>query len=339
MVHTGIENTYQGFAFHIQLWFLSVSTIIAQILAIVFIKKRNFPLHLGFQIYTFSAFLNAPIQRYDWAVLGWVYPHLTQGEVNNLVNILTFWQCLLIGYALFAWNRSTAPVRPKPVEVAPHPIGLQIFLGVATVAAVLTVLVGYLSGTGLSGWTVAQGVAPASTLAAEAALYAGKYLQTAAFGILIAAAIVSGMWLMMRDGGSKPARGVFYVSAILGGVQQIVWGLQLGEPSMAVTAGGGFYIVSGVSLAGFALLALYLQSRGRENLWHEVMVFAVNFAFAPALIVWGHGLWYLLDVIPAFYTDRGHGYVLAAGAAILTPTFNGFIGMMTSRETQSRVIS
>lgn len=339
MVHTGVENTYQGFAFHIQLWFLAVSTIIAQVLAIIFIKKRNFPLHLGFQVYTFAAFLNAPIQRYDWAILGWVYPHLTQGEVNNLVNILTFWQCLLIGYVLFAWNRSSAPVRPKPVEVAPKPMGLKIFLGLVTVAAVLTVLASYVSGTGLSGWTVAQGVAPASTLAAEAALYAGKYVQTAAFGILIAAAIVSGMWLMMRDDTSRLARIVFYVSAVLGGVQQIVWGLQLGEPAMAVTSGGGFYIVSGVSLTAFALLALYFQSRGREHMWHEIMIFAVNFAFAPALIVWGHGLWYLLDVIPAFYIDRGHGYVLGAGAAILTPTFNGFIGMMTSRETQSRVIS
>lgn len=339
MVHTGIENTYQGFAFHIQLWFLAVSTIIAQVLAFVFIKKRNFPLHLGFQVYTFAAFLNAPIQRYDWAVLGWVYPHLSQGEVNNLVNILTFWQCLLIGYALFAWNRSSAPVRKTPVTVQPHPMGLKIFLGLATVAAVLTVLASYGSGTGLSGWSVAQGIAPLSTLAAEAALYAGKSVQTAAFGILIAGAIASGMWLMMRDDTSRLARGVFYVSAILGGIQQIVWGLQLGEPAMAVTSGGGFYIVSGLSLAGFAMLALYFQNRGRENMWHEIMIFAVNFAFAPALIVWGHGLWYLLDVIPAFYIDRGHGYVLAAGAAILTPTFNGFIGMMTSRETQSRVIS
>ncbi len=339
MVHTGIENTYQGFAFHIQLWFLALSTIIAQVLAIVFIKKRNFALHLGLQVYTFAAFLNAPIQRYDWAVLGSVYPHLTQGEVNNLVNILTFWQCLLIGYVLFAWNRSSAPVRSKPVESTPQPMGLKIFLGLATVAAVLTVLASYVSGTGLSGWSVAQGVAPASTLAAEAALYAGKPMQTAAFGILIAAAIGSGMWLMMRDETSRLARNIFYVSAILGGLQQILWGLQLGDPVMAVTSGGGFYIVSGLSLTGFAVLALLFQSRGRENLWHEIMVFAVNFAFAPALIVWGHGLWYLLDVIPTFYLERGHGYVLGAGAAILTPTFNGFIGMMTSRETQSRVLS
>jgi hypothetical protein len=119
----------------------------------------------------------------------------------------------------------------------------------------------------------------------------------------------------------------------------MIWGVQLGEPSMAVTSGGGFYIVSGLSLTAFTLLAVYFQMRGRAHLWHEVMVFAVNFAFAPALLLWGHGLWYLLDVIPEFYIDRGHGYVLAAGAAILTPTFNGFIGIMTSRETQSRAIS
>ena len=69
------------------------------------------------------------------------------------------------------------------------------------------------------------------------------------------------------------------------------------------------------------------------------MVFAVNFTFAPALLLWAHGLWYQLDIIPVFYVDRGHGYVLAAGAAILLPTFNGFIGMMSSRETLSRAIS
>lgn len=339
LVHTGIENTYQGFAFHIQLWFLSVSTIISQALAIYFIKKRNFALHLGFQMYTFSAFLNAPIQRYDWVVFGKIYPHLTQGEVNNLVNILTFWQCLLIGYLLFVWNRSTAPVRPRPIDIAPQPVGLKIFLALVAAAAVLTSLTMYLGTTGLGDWTVAQTIAPASTLAADAALYAGKSLQTAVFGIAISAAIISGIWLMIRDETSKVMRGVFYISAIWAGVQQMIWGYQLGEPSMAVTAGGGFYIVSGLTLTVFTLFALFFQMRGREHMWHEIMVFAVNFAFAPALLIWGHGLWYLLDVIPTFYIDRGHGYVLAAGAAILTPTFNGYIGMMTSRETQSRAIS
>ena len=108
---------------------------------------------------------------------------------------------------------------------------------------------------------------------------------------------------------------------------------------MAVTAGGGFYSVSGLSLAGFALLALRFQLRGDERLWRETMVFAVNFAFAPALLLWGHLLWQALDVIPAYYVARGHGYVLAAGAAILTPTFTGFVQMMSSRETRSRLIS
>jgi len=339
MAHTGIDNTYQGFAFHIQLWFLSISTIISQVLAIYFIKKRNFALHLGFQIYTFAAFLNAPVQRYDWSIMGQFYPHLTQGEVNNLVNILTFWQCLLIGYAIFAWNRSSAPVRPRPVEIAPQPKGLKVFLSLAAAAAVLTSLAMYVVSPGLGSWEVARAVSPASTLEADALLYAGKTVQTAVFGLAISAAILSGIWLMTRDETSRIARNIFYASALLAGVQQMIWGYQLGEPSMAVTSGGGFYIVSGLSLTGFTLMALVFQMRGSDHLWHEIMVFAVNFAFAPALALWGHGLWYLLDVIPQFYLERGHGYVLSVGAAILTPTFNGFIGMMTSRETQSRAIS
>ena len=339
MLHTGVENTYQGFAFNIQLWFLAASTLIAQTLAIVFIKRRNYALHLGFQIYTFVAFLNAPIQRLDWVIFGSIYPHLTQGEVNNLVNILTFWQCLLIGYVLFAWNRATSPARRDPVSVVPQPLPLKIVIGLAAVGAVVTSLAMYIGNPGLSGWGAAKAIVPASTLAAEAMVHAGKPLQTAAFGFAIAAAILSGVWLMIRDETSRAARQLFTVSAVAAGVQQFVWGYQLGEPSMAVTAGGGFYFVSGASLAGFALLALYFQKQGNERLWHEMMVFAVNFAFAPALLLWGHVLWHWLDVIPAFYILRGHGYILAAGAAILTPTFNGFIHMMTSRETRSRAIS
>lgn len=339
LVHTGIANTYQGFAFHIQLWFLAASTVLAQTLAIIFLKRRNIALHLGFQIYTFMAFLNAPIQRLDWAVLGMVYPHLTQGEVNNLVNILTFWQCLLIGYAVFAWNRASCPVRREPVVLAPQPIVFKVLVALAAGAAAATSLAMYMSQPGLGGWSAARAIAPASTLAADAMLYAGKPLQTAAFGLILCAAILSGVWLMIRNEHSRRARQLFYASAIAAGLQQLVWGWQLGEPSMAVTAGGGFYSVSGLSLAGFALLALHFQLRGNERLWREAMVFAVNFAFAPALLLWGHVLWQALDVIPAYYVARGHGYVLAAGAAILTPTFTGFVRMMSSRETRSRLIS
>lgn len=339
MLHAGVENTYQGFAFHIQLWFLAISTLIAQLLAIYFIKRRNFALHLGFQVYTFAAFLNAPIQRLDWAVFGALYPHLTQGEVNNLVNILTFWQCLLIGYALFAWNRAASPARPDLAPTRSQPRALKMICALGAFAAVLTALALYVGTSGLGDWPAAQAIVPATTLAAEAMVHSGQPLQTAAFGVLIAAAILSGVWLMIRDEAARGVRRLFYISAIAAGLQQIIWGYQLGEPSMAVTSGGGFYFVSGTSLAGFAMLALFFQRRGNNHLWHETMMFAVNFAFAPALLLWGVALWHWLDVIPAFYVARGHGYILAAGAAILIPTFTGFVLMMTSRETRSRQMS
>ena len=331
--HTSIAETYQGFAFHIQLWFLAISTLIAQVLAIVFLKKRNIALHMGFQVYTFLSFLNAPIQRYDWVVFGSIYPHLTQGEVNNLVNILTFWQCLLIGSLIFVWNRAAAPRRSTPAVVAPSPLPFKVMIATFTAIGVASVTATHLLWPGLGQWTVARGITNPTTLAADAALFDGKLLQNLIFALSIVAAMVSGVWLMIRDATSRRARRVFYVTGIIAGLIQMYWGYSLGEPSMAVTAGGGFYVVSGVSLFGFAVLSLYLDRMGNEGLWYDSMVFAVNFAFSPALLIWGFALWYALGVIPQHYIDIGHGYILSAGGAILTPAFNGFINLLGSRET------
>lgn len=331
--HTTIAETYQGYAFHIQLWFLALSTLIAQILAIVFLIKRNIPLHMGLQLYTFLSFLNAPIQRYDWAVFGSIYPHLTQGEVNNLVNILTFWQCLLIGALIFVWNRSASARRSRPVEVVPAPLPFRAMIGLFTVIGVGTLIATYLLWPGLGQWKVASTLLNQTTIAADAALFEGKTLQNLTFTIAIVSAMVSGVWLMIRDETSRMARNIFYVAAMIAGLFQLYWGFSLGEPSMAVTSGGGFYLVAGISLFGFAVISLILDRSGKEGLWHDAMVFAVNFTFSPALLIWGHALWYAIGTIPQHYIDLGHGYVLAAGGAILTPTINGYMNLLSSRET------
>ena len=339
LLHAGVENTFQGFTFYIQLWFLVISTLITQTLAIYFIRKRNVALHLGFQVYTFVAFINAPIQRLDWIIFGSIYPHLTQGEVNNLVNILTFWQCLLIGYLIFAWNRASSPVRPRPIVINPPGRALATSVTFLAAIGVITAMAQYLVFPGLGSWIVANNIVPASTLAADLALFDGRTLQNIIFTTALCIAIISGVWLMIRDEKSSLARSAFYVSSVLAGAFQIVWGLRLGEPSMAVTSGGGFYLVSGTSMIAFPMIALLFQNLGRENLWREVMVFASNFAFAPVLLLWMHALWYVLDVIPQQYLDVGHGYILAAGGAILGPTFTGFFCLFNSRETRSRAIS
>lgn len=339
LLHTGVDNTFQGFTFYIQLWFLVISTLVTQTLAIYYIKKRNFTLHFGFQLYTFVAFINAPIQRLDWIIFGSIYPHLTQGEVNNLVNILTFWQCLLVGYLIFAWNRAASPPTTKAITITPPGRPLAISVTILAAIAVITALAQYLVFPGLGSWTVASDIVPASTLAADLALFDGKTLQNIIFTFALCTAMISGVWLMIRNEKSRLARNIFYVSSVLAGAFQIYWGLQLGEPSMAVTSGGGFYLVSGTSMIAFPMIALLFQRLGRENLWHEVMVFASNFAFAPVMLLWMHALWHALDVIPQQYLDVGHGYILAAGGAILGPTFIGFFLLFTSRETRSRVIS
>ena len=339
LVNTTIDNTYQGFAFHLQLWFLAISVSITQTLAIYYIKQRNFALHFGFQAYTFAAFLSAPLQRLDWVALGWAWPHLSQGEVNNMVNLMAFWQCLLVAYMVYLWNRESSPRRAAQavVHAAASVTQARVFWTLA-VAAVATTVAFYVVWPGLGQWQVAQAIVPASTLAADAALFEGRTLQNLLFTGVTCAAVVSGMWLLMNDAASRLARRVFYATAVVSGLIQLSWGWQLGEPNMQVISGGIFYFITGLSLLGFALLALWAERRGREGLWREMMVYGVNFAFAPAMLLWMHALWYALGVIPTRYLDVGHGYILAAGGAILGPTFNGFIGAFTSSETRSRVI-
>jgi hypothetical protein len=339
LVNTTVANTYQGFTFHMQLWFLVISTTITQTLAIYHIKKRNFALHFGFQAYTFAAFLSAPLQRLDWFVLGKMYPHLSQGEVNNMVNLMGFWQCLLTAYLVYVWNRESSPLRAQPVVQPPTPAGAARVFWVLAVIGAATTVAFYALWPGLGQWEAARGIVPATTLNADAALFAGRALQNWGFAAVTCAAILCGMWLLVNNGASRPARQVFYGAAVISGLIQLSWGWQLGEPSMKVTAGGAFYYISGVSLLAFALLAMWAERRGRETLWRELMVYGVNFAFAPALLLWMHAVWSALGVIPQQYLDIGHGYLLAAGGAILSPTFHGLIGAFTSSETHSRVIA
>ena len=288
-----MTRPFKGFAFHIQLWFLGLSTVICQVLAIYFIKKRNFALHLGFQIYTFAAFLNAPIQRYDCAVLGQIYPHLTQGEVNNLVNILTFWQCLLIGYLLFAWNRSASPVRKTPVPIEPQPMGLKVFLTLAAVTAVISSLAMYILSPrfGQLDGHPAKLYQP-RRLRPTPLCMMGKPCKRRCSDWEFRVRLFSGIYLMIRDEQSRVARRIFYVSAIGAGIQQMLWGYQLGEPSLAVTSGGGFYLVSGVSLLGFALLAMFFEHRGKQQhvargdgLCRELCLCACDCSVGPCTVV------------------------------------------------------
>jgi hypothetical protein len=339
LLHTRIEDTFQGFTFHLQLWFLVISTTITQTLAIYHIKKRNFALHFGFQAYTFAAFLSAPLQRLDWVILGAVWPHLTLGEVNNMVNLAGFWQCLLAAYVIYVWNRETSPLRPQmAVQPAKGAGEVRFFWALALAGATTTVAL-FLVWPGLGHWSVARSIVPASTLAAEAALFADRTLQNLVFSAATCAAILSGMWLLMNDAANRRARNIFYVGAVISGLIQLSWGWQLGEPSLKVIAGGGFYTISGISLLGFALVALWAERRGREAWWRELMVYGVNFAFAPALLLWMHAIWYALGVVPQRYVDIGHAYILAAGGAILSPTLHGLFGAFTSTETRSRAIN
>jgi hypothetical protein len=118
LLHAGIENTYQTFVFHVGLWMMVAGVVGSLVMASYHLWRRNIAGHLGWQAIGYGFLLTAPVQRYDWMLVGHFFPDISQGVGNGLVNVILFWQCLLFGYLLFCWNRAESTPRPVvPVSV------------------------------------------------------------------------------------------------------------------------------------------------------------------------------------------------------------------------------
>ena len=118
-----------------------------------------------------------------------------------------------------------------------------------------------------------------------------------------------------------------------------VWGWQLGGLSTATFSGGTFYLLSGLSLAGFALLAALAQARGCDGLRQEWTQFVLAFALAPMLLLWQLSRLRWSGLVPVEYALRGHAYLLAGAGALLLSVLGGLVAAMRGRETASRVIN
>lgn len=339
LLHAGVANTYQGFVFYVGLW-LMVAGVVGSVLAAgYFIWRRDIALHLGWQAVGFGFLLTAPVQRYDWMLLGHFFPGLSQGTANGVVNVALFWQCLLLGYLLFAWNRAESARRaaPQPVLAGPADrIVRAVVAGVAALAAVGTLL-HYGLAPGLAQWPAAQGLVPASLMAADSALFTG--VLPGLFALALVVTIGGALWLALLNADAARVRIATYAGALIAGSIQMTWGWQLGGPSTATFSGGTFYLLSGFSLTGFALLAAGAQARGRDGLRQEWTGFVLAFALAPMLLLWQLSSLRWSGLVPVEYALRGHAYMLAGAGALMLSLLGGFVAAMRGRETATRVIN
>lgn len=134
LLAVGPEDTFDGPAFHVQLWALAGSTAVATVLGVWAAVKRQIAMHQSLMALAFAMLLTAPLLRVLYIVLGLAWPDATQLETNLAGGaVLATWAPL--GAILASRALAGADRRGPGLRGLPGPA-----LEVAVVALVLVTL-------------------------------------------------------------------------------------------------------------------------------------------------------------------------------------------------------
>lgn len=130
LVLVGPDGTFDGPAFHLQLWALAIGTLGGTLLGLAAIRGGQQPMHRVFMVYAFALLCTAPFLRLLYLVLGAAWPSSTQ-EVTNLAGgaILGVWTPLGVILA-----SRTMPVSSRRDHLTPLP-GRRLDRQLTTLAA------------------------------------------------------------------------------------------------------------------------------------------------------------------------------------------------------------
>ncbi|WP_278312496.1 DUF2306 domain-containing protein [Lolliginicoccus levis] len=113
LVRVGPAGTFDGPAFHLQLWFLAIGTLTATIAAVVAIRARQLWIHQSLMAYAFALLLSAPLLRVQYLIYGAMDPSYSQ-ELTNMMAAIVLGFAVVSG-AILASRQFSAPGRtPAP---------------------------------------------------------------------------------------------------------------------------------------------------------------------------------------------------------------------------------
>lgn len=204
LLRTPVADTFAQLTFHVGLWFLAIGTTVALWMAMYHVRRREIAQHQGWMGLAYGFLLTAPLLRYDWIALGWVFPSSSMMEVNHASMLLLIPQSFLFGYALVCINRAMARGRARPPVATPTATAPRWMLAAVPVCLALAGLVLWHYLLAPEPSALAQRVVPASVLANEARVLAGPGLAAAGFALLAAAGLLLAP-LFLRAAFAAPA--------------------------------------------------------------------------------------------------------------------------------------
>ncbi len=343
LLNTEIAKIYSQFVFYAGLWIMLATVVVGLSLASYAIVKRNIAVHLGWQAFAFGSFLTAPIQRLYWVGMAPLSDGASFNEMNMVMNVTLFAQAFLGGYLAFYLNRESSPVLKNAAPTgSDYSSSLVQRVSYVSFAAIwLLALWFYVLAPGFAGSDFMLQQAPASAAEWHDGIF------TNALPLLFVGLLAVFMFLAARLLTATPAalaqmtlapKWLLATGLALAAVF-FNWAWQLGMPSHSHSLAGVFYAGAAVLLLVFVLLSTRAAARQRFGKMKEWLWFAAPLAASPGIMV---ALLYVINAInlvPEPYRQQGHGYQLAAGAALFVAVFIGHVLAIYSAETKRYAVN
>lgn len=352
LLRTDPADTYGQLVFHVGLWVLAVGVTLSLWMAMWHVWKRQFAQHQAWMGLAYGFLLTAPLLRYDWILLGMLFPGASMNEANYAGMMLLIPQSFLFGYALVCLNRWRAAPR---AGLQPLPLGDAVraalprwwpLLAALCLALAALTLHYYVFTPGMAGAPWAQALVPRGVILNELRVYTAQPVVTALFALLVAGVLGLAPFFIRQafrhPQGTADLLPLLRRQALwLAGLGAAASGLALvlaadiGAPSHATLSGGTLYALTGLAGLAFSLLLAQAAWRQRLALVKEWGLFTVlTLASAPLFYVVLAALGAI--GLPPQYIATGHAYLLAAG---FVPGFLlfGFIYAIYGSASRERV--
>lgn len=319
------HDIYAHFVGWVALWLFGIVAILSIFMAVKAIMNKRPYEHQAWMALSFGCLIVAPMFRWNWALLGIVFPDIDQETLNLVTLAIMLPQVLLIGYGLSLVNRQyqRPMTRREPAAIAKYV--KQKFLsserilqgGVALIA--VAVIFAYFLGSGVLS-LAPEGQIPQLLINKESTFFETYTWAGPLFSVANIVAIFSGLKLLhllikySDQGIPRILKITFSLSTFSMSLVCLFVGHYIGlESNMKLLSGGATYIVSGVVMAGFLSIFIGAWYVDQRSLMKESLIFIIT--VLPFSVLLLGGLW-LVSFIPlkAEYIAVGQGYMLPAGA-------------------------
>jgi uncharacterized membrane protein len=326
------ERIYSGLTFYIGLWSLVILAFYSMIMAVYHAKQGQIAQHQVFMSLNFGLFLTAPLLRYDWLLLGMIFPSVRQEEINASANIFLIPQSVLFGYGFLLLNRMGQPLRKKVAILDidervrnRFALWMLIVLGIFG-SSIITMFNHFVITPGIEKFETAYAMIPMNVIQHEMEVLAGQNatrftLMLAIISVCIIAPFF--IWTAFKNQQvASPERlrnfgFIIGIGTIISGIVLLYWGYLLGIPNIEHLTGGTFYTIAGLFSISFGTMLLGAVYANRQALIKEWGMFSLACIIAVPSFYTNLIILKLLN-IPDYFINDGHGYLLAAASSFMS---------------------